>query len=277
MLYFTQPWLFEKCACLQDGTKVCGDTELVKIVNYTIYTTAETEFTYDKLGVGFIHNDKATNYYVRVNFSIDNIYEAVGEKKFIVNFLDHNDNYLDSSWYKLHDIGEWTGILLQIRCVIFTISKDSMGDNFEKVEKISFRISDSLRSEDNRCYAYDFTKYHDQRLFGIWLNDSVPVNDTCPDLFREYTFYPNGTGMTSHGEFYWDTTVERWENEFIYVDIHSWKFNDIVSDNPHMEYEARLYFKFSNNNNTVKFDNGLYGGGYHYCYGFNYSLNYTKQ
>ena len=63
-----------------------------------------------------------------------------------------------------------------------------MGENFGKVEKISFRISESVDSDENRCSQWISTQYHDERFFGIWTNNSNEINDSCADLFRYYTF-----------------------------------------------------------------------------------------
>lgn len=273
-VYFNSTDLFEECKYLDDGTKICGDIELIDIINYTIYTTVETDYTYENLGEGFIQNDDSTNYYVKVNFLI-NSYDSIDEKKFIVNFLDNENNYLDSSWLRLDSLGKYP--VTSNRSVVFTISKDSLGNNFDKVERISFRVSQTLKSENNRCSYGTTSKYLDDRLFGTWINESIEVNDTCPDLFREYTFYSNGTGLCSHGKFYWDTRVDHQHSEYIYVDMYSYNFDNLTNDYGQMEYEAWLSFEFDNNNEIVTFDNGLYRSGFDYCYPMNHSLDYTKQ
>ena len=43
---------YEECTSLEDGTKVCGDIDSIEILNYTIYTTSETDFNYKNLGEG---------------------------------------------------------------------------------------------------------------------------------------------------------------------------------------------------------------------------------
>jgi len=264
----------EECIYLDDGAKVCGDVDCMLILNHSAYTTRETDYTYKVLGEGFVHSNEATNYYVKVEI-FKNTSDSIDEKKLTIKFLDKDGNFLDSAWVEGDDIrikwktnsGNYT----------FSISRDSLGNNFDKVEKISFRISDYVQSENNKCGYFTETKYHDERFFGTWTNNSNEINDSCADLFRYYTFYSNGTGMCPHGKFNWDSVVSH-GYDYSYVDLTGYNYSALFdsSYNPYI-YDAHLVFEFKNNNQIVTLDNGLFSGSYNYCHGFDFSLDYTKQ
>ena len=266
---------FEDYYLLDDGTKVQGDIVSIEVINYTVYTTGETDYNYENLGEGFIHNNKATSYYVSVHLKA-NTFDKIKEKKLTVYFLDKNGFILDSSWIELSGFSFNHTSKITTRPFILRIYKDSMGNNFNKAEKVSFRISESVDSIDNWCNRWLSTTYHDERFFGTWLNESVEVNNTCADLFREYSFYSNGTGISPHGKFYWETIIDH-RLDCSYVEMNIYDIKNLVDKNNMKWYEANLYFEFNNNNQTVNFDNVLRRSGFDYCYDSDYSLDYSKQ
>lgn len=99
---------------------------------------------------------------------------------------------------------------------------------------------------------------YDSRLSGTWINKSV--NETIEYPLSWYTFYSNGTCLTSKGTFYWYIKTYH-DNNYLNWSLHleSSVFNDIYS------------YSFSNNNNTLNLKRHIF------AYGTNSNWNITTK
>jgi len=114
------------------------NTDKVELVNYKIETFgADLGMKPEKIGDGFIHNEKAKNGYYKITGTIKNIAERMLNNITVkVNFYDINHNYLTSE-------SDYIENLTNANTDDFKIIYLCFSNYFEIIDEIEFDISAS--------------------------------------------------------------------------------------------------------------------------------------
>ena len=115
-----------------------GDSDEVEIVNYKIETFgADKGFKPEKIGDGFIHNEKAKNGYYKITGTIKNIAGRMLNNITVkVDFYDINHSYLASKSDYILNLTNTNTDDFKVICLCYS-------SYFENVDQIEFDISAS--------------------------------------------------------------------------------------------------------------------------------------
>ncbi len=136
----------EKFTILPDGTRVSGDIDKLKILNYSVITEKEVNYRdYQKIADGFVYIENASRY--RIYGTTKNIAgKILNDIKITVEYYDDNNIYLSSGSDTLGildpgipDTYTWDFEIIYYKETIF-----GMNEYFEYVDHIGgFEISAS--------------------------------------------------------------------------------------------------------------------------------------
>ena len=117
---------------------ITGDSDEVEIVNYKIETFgADKGFKPEKIGDGFIHNEKAKNGYYKITGTIKNIAGRMLNNITVkVDFYDRNHSYLASKSDYILNLTNTNTDDFKVICLCYS-------SYFENVDQIEFDISAS--------------------------------------------------------------------------------------------------------------------------------------
>jgi len=113
-----------------------GETDEIELIDYTIETFGgEYGYKPEKIGDGFIHNEKALNGYYKITGTIKNIAGRMLSNVTVkVDFYDRNHSYLDSKSEYILNLQDADTADFKIICLCFS-------SYFEDVDQIEFDIS----------------------------------------------------------------------------------------------------------------------------------------